>query len=206
LREAFIPNPETCPPITPEVPNTSIFVSPERMNYITPLVRKTLGLAGKTSKIIGKNYMEGFVDFQTNFRNQPTSIVPSILQRNSLHLPSFELHDRSSAKDVLSQAGYEDESISQDGILLLFKLPHLSSIVWRNIDMETYNSTRKKVGKTIWARLGYDAKMAYVGTYELYEKSNNLSFRRINEYGHHDPEVFYYLHEVTDPRRNFFTK
>ena len=199
MKEGFFPSYSEPQAQVPEVPNTSVVVSPDNLDRLRSLIDKTLGFADKTSCMIGKEYLDGLNKYLLTERHLSNSIVPSILKRHSMHLPKLELYDHISAQKVLDQIGFGGELIDPNALLLVFKLPRLSSLVWKNIDEFSSNIDRKKVRKTVWHKLGHKAKLVFLDNSKLYSNSKTLSFGRINGFGDHDPNFFYYLHEVTKP-------
>lgn len=198
LREPKIELPEDYP-FDLVVPNTEVFVSPKKQDDLSPLVNKALGLASKTSANVGEHYLRELAILQERLGSLAFSLEQ--LEAESHHLPGFEIHDTETARRVLNLAGYRKDRVRSDGVLLVFRLPQPSSDAWRQMTQASSPQEQRAVRKSIWTRLGYDAKTEFRENVDLYNKGRDIHLRRINRVGNHDPDKFYYLYEVTKPTK-----
>jgi len=176
-----------------EIPNVSIHVSENP--HTLPLVRKTLGFIGKTSRMIGEDFVASYSTNRAQAIGNPHPSSLDFLIKRNLHLPQFGVFDALTAGVFLNAAGL-DHQIEPDNLLLVFQFPQLTAR-WNR---RKYEEEKPENSVINWGKFSYPFKRVVWNNVKLYsEKSQELTFDRINGEGEHDSSLYHYVWEVALP-------
>lgn len=117
--------------INPNVPNTNVFVAPENLYDLGPLLATTLGFAGKVSRLMGQRFVSDFSRYQTEIRKRPLSPILDHLLDKQMHLPQFLVLDKEAAKVFLNEAGFKNKGIDKGHLLFVFQFPKPLAKFWK---------------------------------------------------------------------------
>lgn len=181
---------ETCPPINPGVPNTKVYIPVAGFGgELRPIINRTVKFASTTSDAIGVEYLKGLKKHGIHGINDFVNA--------GMHLPGFRIYDSENARYLLEKTDYSEELICHNGLLLVFRLPRLTESAWSKA-LEA-GHTETEMAASVEYKLGKTSSTIFRDSAKDYEQRQRLSFRRINKLGDHDPNDYYYLHEVRPP-------
>jgi hypothetical protein len=180
-------------PYLAEIPNVSVHVSENP--HTLPLARKTLGFIGKTSRMIGEDFVASYSANRAQAIGNPNPPSLDFLIKRNLHLPQFGLLDAPAAGSFLEAVGFDYE-IEPENLLLVFQFPQLTTRWSRR----KYEENKPDNSVIDWGKFSFPFKKVVWNNIKLYsELSQELVFNRINEEGKHDSRLYHYVWEVSLP-------
>lgn len=122
--------------------NTYTYIHGHKRQSLNPLISKTLGFIDKTSRQMGEDFNSRFTEYQMLVRTRPESSILDFLKRKNLNLPQFALFDAIYAREFLDEAGFKNEYIGKDSLLMVFQFPKPIAAFWFKENSRTNKKNR----------------------------------------------------------------
>lgn len=160
----------------------------ELLNNMREFCQKTSLLYAKTMRFVMQAYQERNPNF-----------TDSMLERMMLHhhdTPSFTIYGQGTAKDFIENGSPElgIERFETDGFLLNFNLPKLIGRYWYRGGNGNLSQPVEE-GAIEWGHF-YRSCMPVIWNSVDQTVSQGMLFDRINAFGQHDYQKYYYLYDV----------
>ncbi|MFH1289525.1 MAG: hypothetical protein ABIH88_02285, partial [Patescibacteria group bacterium] len=170
-------------------------LSPEEDN----LLGRIREFAEETSAVFEKSFSKELRSYRKEGRI--SFRITDFLKEKRFKVPKFEIFDKESGELKLEELGF-DYQIEEGSFLLLFQLPKPLAQFWSKAGNSLWGEDSKDIDSVIgWGHFYRKLMPAVWKKQGFFENEKNLSFRKINDIGQHDPKEYYYLWRVKSWQR-----